>query len=282
MISFRAHNGFARLKMYNGIMGALHFFQAGLMLYVSKEALFPVTTNYLDFDSATRTAAPVTEALLWQSEEVKINLGPAVALFLLLSAIAHFITILPNVYPWYIKNLKNHINVIRWYEYALSSSVMIVLISLLVGIYDLSTLLLLFGINASMNLFGLVMEQINQDRKDVNWLPYIFGCIAGIIPWIVIFLHFQGAISSAEAEVPTFVYFIVFSLFAVFNVFALNMFLQYKKIGPWKSYVFGEKFYIFLSLFAKTLLAWQVWSGTLRGTENEVSAIITNILTLFS
>ena len=276
MLGIRVHNGFARLKMYNGIMGALHFFQAGLMLYVSKEALFPITTNYLDFDSATRSAAPVTE------EFFNINLGPAVAIFLLLSAIAHFITILPNVYPWYIKNLKKHINVIRWYEYALSSSVMIVLISMLVGIYDFSTLLLLFGINASMNLFGLVMEQINQDRKDVNWLPYIFGCIAGIIPWIVIFLHFQGAISSAEVEIPTFVYFVVFSLFAVFNIFALNMFLQYKKIGPWKSYVFGEKFYILLSLFAKTLLAWQVWSGTLRGTENEVSVIISNIFNIFS
>lgn len=276
MLGLRVHNGFARLKMYNGIMGALHFFQAGLMLYVSKEALFPITTNYLDFDSATRSAAPVTE------EFFNINLGPAVALFLLLSAIAHFITILPNVYPWYIKNLKKHINVIRWYEYALSSSVMIVLISMLVGIYDFSTLLLLFGINASMNLFGLVMEQINQDRKDVNWLPYIFGCIAGIIPWIVIFLHFQGAVSSAEVEIPSFVYFVVFSLFAVFNIFALNMFLQYKKIGPWKSYVFGEKFYILLSLFAKTLLAWQVWSGTLRGTENEVSNIMSNILNIFS
>jgi hypothetical protein len=276
MLGFRMHNGFERLKMYNGIMGALHFFQAGLMLYVSKEALFPVTTNYLDFDSATRTAKPVTESLF------DINLGPAVALFLLLSAIAHFITILPNVYPWYIKNLKKHINVIRWYEYALSSSVMIVLIALLVGIYDFSTLLLIFGINASMNLFGLVMEQINQDKKEINWLPYIFGCIAGIIPWIAILLHFQGAISSAEVEVPTFVYFIVFSLFAVFNVFALNMFLQYKKVGPWKSYVFGEKIYIFLSLFAKTLLAWQVWSGTLRGTENEVSAIISNVFNLFS
>lgn len=276
MLGFRAHNGFARLKMYNGLMGALHFFQAGLMLYVSKEALFPVTTNYLDFDSATRSAKPVTESLF------DVNLGPAVALFLLLSAVAHFITILPNVYPWYIKNLKNHINVIRWYEYALSSSVMIVLISLLVGIYDFSTLLLLFGINASMNLFGLVMEQINQDRKEVNWLPFIFGCIAGIIPWIVIFLHFQGAIASAEVEIPSFVYFIVFSLFAVFNVFAINMYLQYKKVGPWKSYVFGEKFYIVLSLFAKSLLAWQVWSGTLRGTENEVSRIISNILAIFS
>jgi|LakMenE18May11ns_1017448.scaffolds.fasta_scaffold9938938_3 hypothetical protein len=279
MLSFRMHNnGFDRLKMYNGFMGALHFFQAGLMLYVSKEYLLPVFTNYLKFDSENRSAVPMTV----QEKIFDVNIGPAVALFLVLSAIAHFITILPNVYPWYIKNLKKHINVIRWYEYALSSSIMIVLIGLLVGIYDFSTLLLLFGLNASMNLFGLVMEQINQDRKEVNWLPYIFGCIAGIIPWIVIFLHFQGALSNADVDVPSFVYWIVFSLFAVFNVFALNMFLQYKKIGPWKSYVFGEKFYVFLSLFAKSLLAWQVWSGTLRGTENDVSVIISNILNIFS
>lgn len=276
MISFRLHNGFERLKMYNGFMGALHFFQAGLILYISKEALFPVVTNYLNFDTVTRSAAPVKEKLF------DINLGPAVALFLLLSAIAHFITILPNVYPWYIKNLKNHINIIRWYEYALSSSIMIVLIALLVGIYDFSTLLLIFGLNATMNLFGLVMEQTNQDKKKVNWLPYIFGCIAGIIPWIVIFLHFQGALASADVEVPSFVYWVVFSLFAVFNTFAINMFLQYKKVGPWKSYVFGEKIYIFLSLFAKTLLAWQVWSGTLRGTENRISAAINHIMSLIS
>jgi hypothetical protein len=278
MISFKLHNGFARLKMYNGLMGALHFFQAGLMLYISKEYLLPVFTHYLKFDAANRSAIPMTV----EEKLFDVNIGPAVALFLLLSALAHFITISPNVYPWYIKNLKKHINVIRWYEYALSSSIMIVIIGLLVGIYDFGTLLLLFGLNAAMNLFGLVMEQINQDRKEVNWLPYIFGCIAGIIPWIVIFLHFQGALANADVDVPSFVYWVVFSLFAVFNVFAINMFLQYKKVGPWKSYVFGEKIYVFLSLFAKTLLAWQVWSGTLRGRENDVSAAINYIINLIS
>jgi hypothetical protein len=278
MVSFKWHNGFERLKMYNGFMGAIHFFQAGLMLYISKEYLLPVFTNYLKFDVSNPGGVPMPV----QEKIFDVNIGPAVALFLLLSAIAHFITILPNVYPWYIKNLKKHINVIRWYEYALSSSIMIVIIGLLVGIYDFGTLLLLFGLNASMNLFGLVMEQINQDRKEVNWLPYIFGCIAGVIPWIVIFLHFQGALANASVDVPSFVYWIVFSLFAVFNIFALNMFLQYKKVGPWKSYVFGEKIYIFLSLFAKTLLAWQVWSGTLRGAENDVSAAITHIIHLIS
>ena len=65
---------------------------------------------------------------------------------------------------------------------------------------------------------------------------------------------------------PTFVYGIIASLFIFFNVFAINMWLQYKKIGPWKNYLVGEKTYIILSLTAKALLAWQVFSAVLAGS----------------
>jgi hypothetical protein len=42
------------------------------------------------------------------------------------------------------------------------------------------------------------------------------------------------------------------------------MILQYKKVGPWRDYLYGERFYVILSLVAKTALAWQVFAGTLR------------------
>ena len=42
------------------------------------------------------------------------------------------------------------------------------------------------------------------------------------------------------------------------------MVLQYKKVWKWKNYLFGETVYIVLSLVAKSLLAWQVFAGTLR------------------
>ncbi|MDQ3526076.1 MAG: hypothetical protein M3451_13630, partial [Chloroflexota bacterium] len=41
--------------------------------------------------------------------------------------------------------------------------------------------------------------------------------------------------------------------------------LQYKQVGRWRSYVFGEKAYILLSLIAKSLLAWQVFANVLVG-----------------
>jgi hypothetical protein len=134
---------------------------------------------------------------------------------------------------------------------------------MLVGLWDLGVLILIFGLNATMNLFGIMMELHNQTTKKTDWTAFIYGCIAGIIPWIVIVVYFLGAIGSGEQKPPDFVYAIIPTIFVFFNIFAVNMVLQYKKVGPWKDYLFGERMYIVLSLFAKTALAWQIWLGTL-------------------
>ena len=140
---------------------------------------------------------------------------------------------------------------------------MMVAISLLVGIYDLFSLIMIFSLTAIMNLMGLVMEVHNQTTDKTNWLSYWIGCFAGVIPWLAVaFYMWLGADNGSAA--PTFVYWIFVSIFIFFSVFALNMVLQYKKIGPWKDYLYGERAYIILSLVAKSLLAWQVFFGTLR------------------
>jgi hypothetical protein len=76
-------------------------------------------------------------------------------------------------------------------------------------------------------------------------------------------MAFLGAINSGDAKPPAFVYAIIPTIFVFFNIFAINMLLQYKKVGPWKDYLFGERVYIVLSLVAKTALAWQIFAGTL-------------------
>ena len=140
---------------------------------------------------------------------------------------------------------------------------MIVLIGMLVGVWDLGALILLFGLNAMMNLFGIMMEYHNQHTEKTNWTSFIYGCIAGIIPWVVILVHFLAAVNSGDAKPPAFVYAIIPSIFVFFNIFAINMVLQYKRVGKWRNYLFGERTYIVLSLAAKTLLAWLIFSGTL-------------------
>lgn len=65
----------------------------------------------------------------------------------------------------YAADLKLGINKLRWVEYAISASTMMVAIGMLVGIYDFSSLLMMFSLTAVMNLLGLVMEVHNQTTK---------------------------------------------------------------------------------------------------------------------
>jgi len=247
---------FAGLRRFNFVMGFLHLVQGILMIVLSNETTYPIFTNFLRFNTETYSLVPDPKLAY------ELRFGPAVAAFLLLSAVAHF-ALSTFGYQWYVKNLKKGMNPVRFYEYALSSSLMIVLIGMLVGLYDLGALILIFGLNAAMNLFGIMMEYHNQHTEKTNWTSFIYGCIAGILPWVVIVMYFLGSLSSSEAKPPAFVYAIIPTIFVFFNIFAVNMFLQYKKVGRWKDYLFGERVYIILSLVAKTALAWQIFAGTL-------------------
>jgi hypothetical protein len=251
-------NTFKRLRIYNAVMGVFHLIQGIVMLYLANDFKLPITTNYLEFNPVARTALPQTETLF------NLEVGPVVASFLFMSAVAHFFLVIPGVNNWYNENLGKKVNYARWIEYAFSSSVMIVVVGLLCGIFDFSSLFMLFVLNASMNLWGMMMEVHNQTTSKTNWMGFIYGCIVGITPWIVLSLYFYGAVGDFADNIPAFVYWILGSLFLFFNSFAINMLLQYKQVGPWKNYLFGESMYILLSLVAKSALAWQVFGGTLR------------------
>ncbi|MEM2935023.1 MAG: heliorhodopsin HeR [Candidatus Thermoplasmatota archaeon] len=246
-----------RLRIFNILMGFLHLFQATIMLYLSSDKKWPIYITHLKFDEVNRTLVATTDKIF------DIQLAPLVAIFLLISAVAHFL-ISTVLYKRYVEKLKNNINPYRWYEYSISASLMIVIIAMLTGIYELGTLIALFALTGIMNLMGLMMEIHNQTTEKTNWTAYIIGCIAGIVPWVVVAISLTAGVLSAGGKMPFFVIVIYFSIAFFFNLFAVNMLLQYKKIGKWKNYLYGEKIYIVLSLVAKSLLAWQIFFGTLQ------------------
>jgi hypothetical protein len=245
------------LRRFNAIMALVHFLQGLFMLLLSTDFSLPVTSAFLKMDPATDKLVAVPETI------VDLRIAPLVAAFLFISAAAHALIASPRIYQWYARNLFKGINYARWIEYSLSASVMIVVISMLVGIYDIATLIVIFALNATMILFGLMMELHNQTTEKTNWTSFWFGTFAGIVPWIAIFVYLIGS-GNGDGGPPGFVYGIFASIFVFFNVFAINMVLQYRKVGPWRDYLFGERMYVILSLVAKSLLAWQVFAGTLR------------------
>ncbi len=241
------------IRRWNAAMGALHTAQGIAMLAAASAFSLPVTSSFLRMDPVTRKLAGVPDEL------VRLRIGPLVAGFLFLSALAHALLASPWLHRRYERTLARGLNPARWIEYSLSSSLMIVVIAMLVGIYDVASLLLIFALNATMILFGWLMEVHNQATERTNWTAYWFGCLAGAVPWVAVAIYLAGA-----ANPPGFVYGIFASLFVFFNVFALNMLLQYRRVGRWRDYLYGERVYMLLSLTAKSLLAWQVFAGTLQ------------------
>ena len=245
-----------KLRNFNLVMGFLHLGQGIAVLILSKIFTLPISGSYLKFNYATQALEPATVTLF------NLSLPMLIAIFLFISATFHFI-IATICNKQYNKDLTKGMNRFRWIEYSISASIMMVAIALLVGIYDLGSLIMIFALTSAMNLMGLVMEVHNQTTPKTNWLSFWIGCIAGAIPWVVIAIYFWIS-ADQGSKPPTFVYWIFVSIFIFFNCFAVNMVLQYKKLGNWKKYIYGERAYIILSLVAKSLLAWQVFAGTLR------------------
>ena len=243
----------ATLRRDNAVAGLIHLVQAVAVVALATSFALPVTASYLQGPPGTIAQDPV--------ELFEIPTGAAVAAFLALSAIAHGLV---TTVWWrrYTADLGRTRNPARWVEYSVSSSLMIVLIAQLTGISDIAALVALFGVNASMILFGWLQERYEQPGSG-GWLPFIFGCIAGVVPWLAVLIYVVAPGAATDVEPPAFVYGIIISLFLFFNVFAIVQWLQYKRVGKWANYLNGERTYITLSLVAKSLLAWQIFAGTL-------------------
>ncbi|GGF34597.1 heliorhodopsin HeR [Williamsia phyllosphaerae] len=239
------------LRRWNIGLTVLHAAQAVVVLVLGGGFAITVTSSFPTGPPGAATPGP--------SDLFDVSISLAIAVFLFLAAADHLLTasVFRGVYE---ADLRRGINRFRWIEYSVSASIMIVLIGFYFGVTSISSVVAVIGANVAMILFGWLQERANPPgRTETTMLPFWFGTVAGSAPWIVIVINFVGA----GSRVPSFVIGIFVSLLIFFSTFAVNQWLQYREIGPWKSYAFGEKTYLVLSLVAKSLLAWQIFGGSL-------------------
>jgi hypothetical protein len=240
----------ADLRRWNLGLSLLHLAQAAVVVVLATDFAIDVTTTFPQGPPGTEVPAP--EA--W----FEVPIAPAIALFLALAAIDHLVTA-TVARPTYERDLRAGINRFRWVEYSFSATIMLVLIALYNGITGIDAIVAIVGANVAMILFGWLQERMNPPgRQTTTMVPFWFGTLVGIAPWVAILINLLGA-----DEVPNFVLGIFVSLFAFFMSFGLNQWLQYRGVGPWRDYAYGEKAYLVLSLAAKSALAWQIYGGSL-------------------
>ena len=236
---------------------------AALAVTKIKNFRLPITSQFLVW-SGTPVVPRQSDAVLGLLPFAAVTSG-----FAFLSAAAHVLVLL--CWSRYVADLARGLNRFRWFEYALSSSLMIVLIAMLFGVWDLNVLIGIGAINCAMCLFGDLHEVLNagKEPKDVNWTPFIYGSIAGFVPWAIIVEYI--AATPNLSQVPGFVWGILVVYFLLFQTFPITMYMQYAQRCwcssrrypdlPNGGYYAGERTYQTLSLVAKSLLLWLVIGG---------------------
>jgi hypothetical protein len=240
------------LRSWNLALTVLHLGQAIAIAALTGSFAISVTSAFPEGPPGSRL--PVAKELF------KVAIGPAIAIFLAVAALDHFLTatVFREVYE---RDLRRGINRFRWIEYSVSATIMVVLISFYSGIININAVVGIIGANVAMILFGWLQERMNPPgRATTTMMPFWFGTIAGLAPWVAIVINVIGS-----KTIPGFVYGIIVTEAVFFFSFALNQWLQYRSIGKWADYAFGEKTYLVLSLVAKSLLAWQIFGGSLAG-----------------
>lgn len=238
------------LRRWNLALTVLHLAQAVGVVVLASDFAITVTSSF--------PAGPPGSEVPPPASLFDVPIGAAIAAFLALAALDHLLTATIGRRT-YERDLQRGINRFRWVEYSFSATIMVVLICLYSGITGIAALIAIIGANVGMILFGWVQELMNPPgRASTTMLAFWFGTLAGLAPWVALTVNIVGA-----DELPGLVVGIFVSLFVFFMSFGLNQWLQYRGVGPWRDYAFGEKAYLVLSLAAKSALAWHIFAGSL-------------------
>lgn len=182
------------------------------------------------------------------------NLFYLIASFSVITAAFHFMYF-SEIYLYDNIETQNY----RMIEYSITASIMISIISILVGIREVYTLISLSILICSTMLFGYIQEKI---QVKMFLAPYFMGWAPYSFAWGVILSQFIRSIE--KVGLPDYVY-VLFSLeFIIYSCFAIVSFYY-----TYLPYVYGyvgnkermQGLYHILSLSAKMILVWVSFVG---------------------
>jgi hypothetical protein len=178
----------------------------------------------------------------------------------------------------YSKYVKEGWNPIRWYEYAISASVMTTIIGCLSGMRDVSGLAAITISMGALQLCGLIVEReatktmtdafVVKIATSIGWALF-----AGV--WGPILFSFFTVIKDARqynARIPRWLFIVIFFQLFNFALFGLNQMKQVRAIVnnlPLPDFETIERQYIKLSFSSKLVLGAGIGYGLL-GRQNGI------------
>jgi hypothetical protein len=217
-----------------------------------------------------------------QAPTITISLFWLILLFHALSAI--FQTYAGCNRRNYVTNvLQRGVNPLRFIEYSLSATIMLVCIALVSGIDDYHGLLAIETLTFTTMILGMVSELLFDDQlasrhlRWIGWVTHFTGWVTLMSAYVgVILKKYFYSIEQSEQGPPDWVTIIIFLIFALYNIFGITQFMQlcFKQPLCLKGYIptkfkdpqklnrWIENIYVANSLITKSILGWMIIVNT--------------------
>lgn len=247
---------------WNLIIAALYVVQAVVVWVLAHGQTLPVGLNYLTTDPLQSAVQGGTVRTLASHQWFTLNVLYLVLLALFVAAIAHLLA--ATYYrKGYDAALGRRAVPLRWAVLAISGSLLLLSLGLLMGIQDIAVLLALVGFGVIVAAGAWVIERVDIGAPlRQKLLLSLFGFV-GLLPLALLACYLFG---SAVYGVATPVY--LYGLWAVaaagYVLGALQLLVAHRRQGAWADYRFADRGYSTLGLVVTSALTWLIFAGALH------------------
>ncbi len=239
------------------VFGFLYLIQIILLVIFSKGSWLSITTNYLAYDTLLSNGEQIVHSA-GTSRLFDFNMLWLLVIILAISLVGHFL-----LATKFKKMLSSKSEVISWLFFGVVNSLLTLIIALLSGVFDFSSLVLLFGVCIMASIGGIFTQlYLQKDKKLANYgLIYILKLT--LLPWAVILIYILGTFVFGGNSINAWVYLVYLTLMLTQIAFGYVYGQIKKQVGKWRDEQYSQKVVYALFFICQTLVVWQVFFGSL-------------------
>lgn len=252
------------LKKTNLILSGLYLAQLILLIIFAKSAWVSITTNYLAYDSLLSSGEKIIHSA-GTSRLFDINIAWLLFFILGVSCFLHLIlaTKLKNKFELSLKSGSSS-SIYNWVIYGMFSSLIILVLSLLSGVFDISSLVLILSVSIFASISSaLYCLRLNKD-KHLAKPSLIISITATLLPWLIVLIYIIGTIIFGGNSISAWVYLVYLTVMLTQVTLAYVFTQMSRKIGKWRDLLYSVKIFFGIIFISQTLVIWQIFLSSLK------------------
>jgi hypothetical protein len=253
----------SNIHKLNILLAILYLTQIIILVFVGHSNTVSITTNYLTSDQllSLGNIKPVVATAIHHIYDV--NLLYLIAILLIFSLCMRLV-LLTTYRPDYEQSLKGAVHKARWVEYAVSTSLIMLVVTVLSGVYDVTTLIIMIVSIIFAGVLATAMELYHQANSKFHRSLFSLFIATSLIPWVVILIYEFGTHLLGNTGTAGYLYGLYASVAILSIVKFVYLYFEHMKVKMWANALYAEVAWTVVGFVMVSLVTWQVFAGALH------------------